>query len=117
MVTVVVDRALKLARPDTLSAPVPEIVPKLLKVRLCAGAALLTVIVPLFRLLMVTSSVAVGTAAQDHLAASCQLPLPPSQLQAAAWAGASDRDSAAVRKRRKAEQVGTERLSHEVCGA
>ena len=82
--------------------------------RLCAGAALSTVMVALLRLLMVTSSVAVGTTAQDHFAASCQLPLPPFQLHVAACAVARLKVIATVSRKWREQQVGTKRLSHRV---
>ena len=80
-------------------------------------AELANVMAPPFKLLMVTSSAAVGTTEHDHLAASCQRPLPPSQLHVAAWAVASVIESAAVSSTRREEQVGTERLSHKVSEA
>ena len=78
----------RVARPTTFSAPVPARVPKVVKLREAIGADALSVIAPLFRFVMLTSSSIVGTAAHDHLAALCQSPLPPVQLQVAASAGA-----------------------------
>ena len=98
------------ARPATFSAPVPARVPKVVKLSDAIGAGAFIVIVPLLRFVMLTVSLMVGTAAHDHLAALCQSPLPPVQLQVRASAGTAasgaTSHSAIRRARRRVADTG-----------